>query len=183
MNHCNYQIIEVSPTALCIEPGFNPREAVIGDLCYEQEPVKSAIVSIKQAYKEGRRVDLIKVVKRNSNYAVRQGHCRYRALSLALSEGADIQRISVIVMNYKNESEEYLENLDGNSNNNLNPVALAYALAEVLKLGFTVESLAMRYQRSSTAIRNQLKILDMPLELQRLISLNLKKKHSRLRTC
>ncbi len=29
----------------------------------------------------------------------------------------------------------------------------------------------MRYQRSTTAIRNMLKILDMPLELQRLISL------------
>jgi len=54
--------------------------------------------------------------------------------------------------------------------------SLAYALAETLKLGSTVESLAMRYQRSGTAIRNQLKILDMPLELQRLISLNLIKK-------
>ena len=176
MNHCDYQIIEISPKALFIESGFNPREAVIGELCYEQEPVKSTIVSIKQAYKEGRRVDLIKVVKKDSNYVVRQGHCRYRALSLALAEGADIQLISVVVMNYKNKSEEYLENLDGNRNNGLNPVALAYALAEALKLGSTVESLAMRYQRSSTAIRNQLKILDMPLELQRLISLNLIKK-------
>lgn len=176
MNHCDYQIIEISPKALFIESGFNPREAVIGELCYEQEPVKSTIVSIKQAYKEGRRVDLIKVVKKDSNYVVRQGHCRYRALSLALAEGADIQLISVVVMNYKNKSEEYLENLDGNRNNGLNPVALAYALAEALKLGSTVESLAMRYQRSSTAIRNQLKILDMPLELQHLISLNLIKK-------
>lgn len=58
MNHCDYQIIEISPKDLIIEPGFNPREAVIGDLCYEQEPVKSAIISLKQAYKEGRRVDL-----------------------------------------------------------------------------------------------------------------------------
>ena len=51
MNHCDYQIIEISPKDLIIEPGFNPREAVIGDLCYEQEPVKSAIISLKQAYK------------------------------------------------------------------------------------------------------------------------------------
>lgn len=79
-------------------------------------------------------------------------------------------------MHYKDKNEEYLENLDGNRNNGLNPVALAYALAEAMKLGSTVESLAMRYQRSNTAIRNQLKILDMPLELQRLISLNLIKK-------
>ena len=49
MNHCDYQIIEISPKALFIESGFNPREAVIGELCYEQEPVKSTIVSIKQA--------------------------------------------------------------------------------------------------------------------------------------
>ena len=176
MNHCDYQIIEISPKDLIIEPGFNPREAVIGDLCYEQEPVKSAIISLKQAYKEGRRVDLIKVVKKDSKYVVRQGHCRYRALLLALAEGADIQLFSVVLMHYKDKIEEYLENLDGNRNNSLNPVALAYALAETLKLGSTVESLAMRYQRSGTAIRNQLKILDMPLELQRLISLNLNKK-------
>lgn len=86
MNHCDYQIIEISPKDLIIEHGFNPREAVIGDLCYEQEPVKSAIISLKQAYKEGRRVDLIKVVKKDSKYVVRQGHCRYRALLLALAE-------------------------------------------------------------------------------------------------
>ncbi|ENR9963987.1 hypothetical protein ACEXTD_002971 [Salmonella enterica] len=176
MNHCDYQIIEINPKDLVIEPGFNPREAVIGDLCYEQEPVKSAIISLKQAYKEGRRVDLIKVVKKGSSYVVRQGHCRYRALLLALAEGANIPLISVVIMHYKNKNEEYLENLDGNRNNSLNPVALAYALAETLKLGSTVESLAMRYQRSGTAIRNQLKILDMPLELQRLISLNFIKK-------
>ncbi|EAN4326918.1 hypothetical protein EG703_04720 [Salmonella enterica] len=176
MNHCDYQIIEVNPKDLVVEPGFNPREAVIGNLCYEQEPVKSAIISIKQAYKEGRRVDLIKVVKKGSKYIVRQGHCRYRALLLAIAEGADIPLISVVIMHYKNKIEEYLENLDGNRNNSLNPVALAYALAETLKLGSSVESLAMRYQRSGTAIRNQLKILDMPLELQRLISLNLIKK-------
>lgn len=26
MNHCDYQIIEISPKDLIIEPGFNPRE-------------------------------------------------------------------------------------------------------------------------------------------------------------
>ncbi|WP_426727513.1 hypothetical protein [Enterobacter cloacae complex sp. 288G10] len=77
MNHCDYQIIEISPKDLIIEPGFNPREAVIGDLCYEQEPVKSAIISLKQAYKEGRRVDLIKVVEEGL-----QVRCPARALSL-----------------------------------------------------------------------------------------------------
>lgn len=176
MKNFEYQIVEINPKALVIESGFNPREAVIGELCYEQEPVKSTIVSIKQAYKEGRRVDLIKVVKKGSDYLVRQGHCRYKALSLALAEGTNIQLISVILLSYKNEIEEYLENLDGNRSNGLNPVAQAHALAQALKLGYTVEELAMRYQRSSTAIRNMLKILDMPLELQRLISLNIIKK-------
>lgn len=42
MNHCDYQIIEISPKALFIESGFNPREAVIGELCYEQEPGDAA---------------------------------------------------------------------------------------------------------------------------------------------
>jgi len=101
MKNFEYQIVEINPKALVVESGFNPREAVIGELCYEQEPVKSTIVSIKQAYKEGRRVDLIKVVKKGSDYLVRQGHCRYKALSLALMEGTNIQLISVILLSYK----------------------------------------------------------------------------------
>ncbi|MGV7963866.1 hypothetical protein QPK13_23230 [Photorhabdus tasmaniensis] len=174
MKNTNYQIVEIRPNKLFVEKGFNPREAIIGDLCYEQEPVKSTIISIKQAYKEGRCVDLIKVVKRGDAYLVRQGHCRYQALNLALAEGANISQISVILLSYENEIEEYLENLDGNRSNGLNPVG--QALAQAISLGYTVEDLAIRYQRSNTAISNMLKILDMPVELQRLISFNIIKK-------
>ena len=49
MNHCDYQIIEISPKALFIESGFNPREAVIGELCYEQEPLFLLNKPIKRA--------------------------------------------------------------------------------------------------------------------------------------
>ncbi|STM52366.1 hypothetical protein NMD10_25325 (plasmid) [Citrobacter portucalensis] len=181
MNNSKHTVIEVDTNLVEIEKGFNPREAVIGDLCYEQEPVKSMIVSIKQAFKEGRQVDMIKVVKRKGKYLVRQGHTRFHGLKLAISEGANIPKLSVILIDYKNEIEEYLENLDGNRSNGLNPVGQAHALAHAVSLGYSVEELAMRYQRSTTAIRNMLKILDMPLELQRLISLNLIKKRSPLK--
>lgn len=67
MNNSKHTVIEVDTNLVEIEKGFNPREAVIGDLCYEQEPVKSMIVSIKQAFKEGRQVDMIKVVKEKVN--------------------------------------------------------------------------------------------------------------------
>lgn len=167
----NYQVVKINPSNLVIERGFNPREAIIGDLCYELEPVKSTITSIKQAYKDGRRVDLIKVVERDGKYIVRQGHCRTYSLRLAITEGANISLISVILLTYQNEIEEYLENLDGNRSNGLNPVGQAHALAQAIQMGFTVDGLAQRYQRSTTAIRNMLKILDMPTELQRLISL------------
>ncbi|MBL5885657.1 hypothetical protein I7V28_19330 [Lelliottia amnigena] len=166
-----YQIVQIDPLSLVIEIGFNPREAVIGNLGYELEPVKSTITAIKQAYKEGRRVDLIKVVLKNGQYIVRQGHCRTHALKLALSEGAAIPSISVILLAYDNEIEEYLENVDGNRSNGLNPVSQAHALSHAVKMGYSVESLAQRYQRSTTAIRNMLKILEMPFELQRLISM------------
>lgn len=171
MDQNKYKIVQIAPLSLVIEIGFNPREAVIGNLCYELEPVKSTITSIKQAYKEGRRVDLIKVVLKDGQYIVRQGHCRTHALKLALSEGAVIPSISVVLLAYDNEIEEYLENLDGNRSNGLNPVSQAHALAHAVKMGSSVESLAQRYQRSTTAIRNMLKILDMPVELQRLISM------------
>lgn len=176
MNKDEYKIVEVDPLSLVVENGFNPREAVIGKLCYELEPVKSTITSIKQAYKEGRRVDLIKVVLKEGRYFVRQGHCRTLALRLAIVEGADIPSISVVLLTYDNEIEEYLENIDGNRSNGLNPVGQAHALSQAVALGYSVESLAQRYQRSTTAIRNMLKILEMPVELQRLISMGEMKK-------
>lgn len=91
-----------------LKKGFNPREAVIGDLCYEQEPVKSMIVSIKQAFKEGRQVDMIKVVKRKGKYLVRQGHTRFHGLKLAISEGANIPKLSVILIDYKTKLKNTL---------------------------------------------------------------------------
>lgn len=129
MNNSKHTVIEVDTNLVEIEKGFNPREAVIGDLCYEQEPVKSMIVSIKQAFKEGRQVDMIKVVKRKGKYLVRQGHTRFHGLKLAISEGANIPKLSVILIDYKNEIEEYLENLDGNRSNGLNPVGASSCIS------------------------------------------------------
>ena len=54
MNNSKHTVIEVDTNLVEIEKGFNPREAVIGDLCYEQEPVKSMIVSNNHLRKEGR---------------------------------------------------------------------------------------------------------------------------------
>lgn len=170
MTHLKINTVDISPLSLVIEQGFNPREAVIGEECYTIEPVKSTITSIKQAYKEGRPVELIKVVARNGKYYVRQGHCRTKALLAALNEGANIELITVVLIEGLSDLDEYLENLDGNQSNPLNQVAKAHGLCEAIRQGCTVDMLAQRYQCSVTAIRNTLKILDMPEMLQRMIS-------------
>lgn len=170
MTHLKIKTVDISPLSLVIEPGFNPREAVVGDECYAIEPVKSTITAIKQAYKEGRPVELIKVVARNGKYYVRQGHCRTKALLAALKEGASIELITVVLIEGLSDLDEYLENLDGNQSNPLNQVAKAHGLNQAIRQGCTVDMLAQRYQCSVTAIRNTLKILDMPEPLQRMIS-------------
>lgn len=169
-------IIEIHPDELLIEAGFNPREAFIGDKCYTLEPVKSTIVAIKLAYKEGRSVELIKVVKHNNKYFVRQGHCRTMALKQAMKEGADIKKFKVMLITGLCDGEEYLENIDGNQRNALNPVSQGFALQRALTLGYSVEELAQRYQRSITTIRNTLKIMEMPEPLLVLLSFNRIKK-------
>lgn len=170
MTHLKIKTVDISPLSLEIEPGFNPREAVVGVECYAIEPVKSTITAIKQAYKEGRPVEMIKVVARNGKYLVRQGHCRTKALLAALKEGASIELITVVLIEGLSDLEEYLENLDGNQSNPLNQVAKAHGLNQAIRQGCTVDMLAQRYQCSGTAIRNTLKILDMPEPLQRMIS-------------
>lgn len=103
-----------------------------------------------------------KVVKRTTFYVIKNGTCHS---SLLLSrEGTDIQLLLVVLHTTRMNSENHHKKVWWTEDMILISVALAYALAETLKLGSTVESLAMRYQRS-TLIRNQLKILDMPLEL------------------
>lgn len=170
MTHLKIKTVDISPLSLVIEPGFNPREAVIGEECYAIEPVKSTITAIKQAYKEGRPVELIKVVARKGKYYVRQGHCRTKALLAALNDGASIELITVVLIEGLSDLDEYLENLDGNQSNPLNQVAKAHGLNEAIRQGCTPQMLAQRYQCSVTAIRNTLKILDMPEMLQRMIS-------------
>ena len=59
-----------------------------------------------------------------------------------------------IVLVYDNEIEEYLENLDGNRSNGLNPVGQTHALSQAIILGYTGESLAQRYQRSTSVCGN-----------------------------
>lgn len=161
---------DISPNDIVIEPGFNPREAIIGDECYRIEPVKSLIVAVRQAYKDHRHVDPIKVVKRGNKYYVRQGHCRSKALFQAIDEGAVIVTITVILLPDDNLALGYLENFTGNRANSLGPVARAQGLKVAIEEhGFSVKELAEHFCCTQTAIRNSLKITEMPTALQLLI--------------
>ncbi|MGV0087416.1 hypothetical protein EEAAV_26620 (plasmid) [Rahnella aceris] len=162
--------VDISPTDIVIEPGFNPREAIIGDECYRIEPVKSLIVAVRQAYKEYRHVEPIKVVKRGIKYYVRQGHCRTKALFQAIDEGTVINTITVILLPDDNLAQGYLENFTGNRSNSLGPVARAQGLKVAIEEhGFSVKELAEHFCCTQTAIRNSLKITEMPTPLQLLI--------------
>ena len=163
--------VEIKPGQLTVEPGFNIRDAGFSTY-FELPDVRNHIESISAAYKNGRHVDPIVVEIVDGAYLIRQGHCRHKALLKAISQGADIETITVIVLN-GSEGEMYLQNISGNSGLKLNIVAMGLGCNEMLvRFGYTKQDLAIRLNKSITAINNFLNVHNLPSELKEMIIRN-----------
>lgn len=163
--------VEIKPSQLKVEPGFNIRDGGFSSY-FELPDVRNHIESICSAYKNGRHVDPIVVEIVDGDFLIRQGHCRHKALLKAISQGADIELITVIVLN-GSDDEMYLQNISGNSGLKLNIVAMGLGCNEsIVRFGYTKHDLAVRLNKSITAINNFLNVHNLPNELKEMIIRN-----------
>lgn len=160
-------LFKVSPGLLLEEENFNPRGAFIDDY-FEQPEVVAHIRRLADSYKRGDYVPPIIVHVREGEIYVRDGHCRRRALNLAISEGADIRKVEVLELKGDEAAQTALI-LTSNDGLSLTPLERAVIYEKRIKWGWTEKEVANEFGRSEVHVRQLLEMMTLPLEMKQMI--------------
>lgn len=160
----------IAPELLEEEEDFNTRGAFIGKEEYFAQPdVVDEIRKLADAYTRGDTVPAIIVKVKDGRVFVRDGHRRRRAILLAKSEGADIKRIRV----EEQSGDEDAQTLLIVTSNNGAPLSVLERAVVFGRLknsfGWEINEIATRAGVTQENVRNLIKMLDMPLELKKMI--------------
>lgn len=164
-------LIVVSPEMLEVEEGFNVRGVNLSqDEYWSQEHVHEHVVNLACAYAAGDYVPPI-VVKYNPDTQkaiIRDGHHRYRALMMAIEDGADIK--SVAVMEFKgDESKQALLMLKSANSLELTAVEKAEIYHRLVSYGYSTQEIANMVGKGVDHVARILKVYDLPLAQKRAI--------------
>lgn len=160
---------QVEPDKLKIIPGFNPR---IENEEYEAH-VRALADSIKE---EGFYQDQPLggyAAKENGEDVVYiySGHSRLRAVKIAISEGAGIQHIPVVVSAAGMSMEDLtIALLRGNSGKPLSYYESAVVCQRLHKFGYDIDKIAKHTGFAVGVIRNRLTLMSAPLKLKMMVA-------------
>jgi len=163
-------LFSVSPDMLTEEKGFNVR-GVFDEAYFEQPEVEEHIRGMADSYKAGRYVPPIVVQVRNGIPYIRDGMHRRRALMLAISEGAEIKRVQVLE-HHGDEAQQTLLLATINDGRPLSPMERAVIYDRLDKWGWTTQEIASSVRRTVKHVSQTLALLDMPIELKRMVQRN-----------
>ncbi len=163
-------LYSVKPEMLTEEAGFNVRGA-FDEAYFEQPEVKEHIRGLADSYKAGRYVPPIVVQVRDGIPYIRDGMHRRRALMLAIEEGADIKRVQVLE-HRGDEAQQTLLLATSNDGRPLSPMERAVIYDRLEKWGWTAQEIATSVRRTAKHVSQTLALLDMPLELKRMVQRN-----------
>lgn len=157
----------IDPRVLVIEPGFNVRGAFT-EKYWEQEKVKAHIEGFAKSYTDGLFVPPIVIQVRDGVPLVRDGEHRVRGAMLAIGRGVPLEKVDVVESS-GDELAQLTTLSHGNSGLKWSAVEKAVIYGRYRAYGCTVEHIAELHKCSVAHIYQQLTILDMPLELKRMI--------------
>jgi hypothetical protein len=160
-------LFSVAPHLILEEDGFNTRGAFCEDY-YERPDIKAGIRSLADAYKRGDYVPPIIVKVRDGKVFVREGHRRRRAILLAISEGADIRKVQVLE-HKGDEAEQTLLIATSNDGLPLTPLERAVIYGRLARWGWSDQEIAERVARTAEHVRQARSLLELPLELKKMI--------------
>lgn len=159
---------QVDPLLLIEEEDFNPRGAFAQDY-WNRPDVVAHIRGFADAYKAGRFVPPIVVVVRNGDILVRDGAHRRRGAVLAIEEGAELALVQVT--EFKGDEAEQaklvLTAADGRS---LAPLERAVQYGKLVGWGWSIARIAKEANKTAEHVRTTLPLLDLPIDLKRLIA-------------
>lgn len=148
------------------EPGFNPRD-------YNDPEVKISIDLLAGRYANDQFVEDITATIRDGRILVREGHTRRHAFRKAVSElNAPIVRLSLRPFSGGRDEEDMIP-LTSNSGNRLRPIAAAVIMQRQMERhGKTPKEVAKALGKTETHVRQSVKLLEMPQNMQDLVRQN-----------
>jgi ParB family transcriptional regulator, chromosome partitioning protein len=158
----------VAPHLLEIEEGFNVRGA-FDETYFERADVKAHIRAIADSYLAGRYVPPMTVRVKSGRVLILDGMHRKLALDLAISEGAQIQKLAVTEFS-GDETQETLLLVNSAAGRALNPIELAVAYGRLKAWNWSVNEIAKGAGKTAEHVRQTLKMLEMPVKLKQMIS-------------
>jgi hypothetical protein len=159
---------QVIPSAIMRQDGFNVRDAFDPDYWERPETIEY-IEGFAQSYLTGNRFVLPIVVQViNGVPYIRDGEHRYRGLMLAIERGAKYEFITVLE-SAGDEADQAMLLLDSNNGLKVNAVGTAVVYGRLRSYGWSVEQIATKRNKSPAHVYQHLTVLDMPLELKRMI--------------
>ncbi|WP_019025304.1 MULTISPECIES: KorB domain-containing protein [unclassified Thioalkalivibrio] len=142
--------------------GFNPRD-------YEREDLKRHIRALADAYTAGRYVEPVAVQVIDGRIYIRDGHCRRRAMLLAIEEGADLGPQPVIEFR-GDEIEADALVLTSQSGMKLTPIEVAAMYSRMKNRGKTEDDIARIVGKTTQHVRMSLEMHTMPDAIKDLVS-------------
>lgn len=151
----------LAPDLIEEEEGFNLRD-------YERKDTVEHIEKLAQAWERGSQMPPLEVKIKGGRCFVRDGHCRLRGAKLAISRGAAIKRLTVIEF-HGNDDAANVRLLTSNDSLKLTPIQRANGIQRLRNFGWSNDEIGNELNLSGTAIRDFIRLLTLPDELQSLI--------------
>lgn len=160
-------LFKIDPRIIKEEPGFNTRGMFCDDY-WEREEVKEGIQVLANAYANGEFVPPIVVKVVDGEVFTRDGHRRHRGMILAISQGADIEKVDVIE-NKGDEVDQTALIVTTNNGEPLSPVERAAVYARLQSYGLSDKKIADKVGKSAEHVRRTREMDMFPLNLKKLI--------------
>ena len=160
---------QVEPGKLRIIEGFNPR---VMTLEYRAH-IRSLADSMKSEgyYQDQPMAGYVAKVDGETVIYIYSGHSRLLAVALAISEGAEIVRVPVVVSQDGVSMEDLTVNLiRGNDGKGLTYYESAVVCKRLVKYGMSVEEISARTGFTVPLVKNRLVLMSAPLKLREMVA-------------
>lgn len=164
------ETVAIPPSMIEILPNHNIRGVgLTQDEYWNQEHIVEYVDKIAHSYTSGVYVPpiVVKFDRDNQKVYVMDGHHRYKGLMKAIEDGADIQRVEVVESKGDETQQQVLMLMSGNSLE-LSHVEKAEVIARLInRYGHTIQEVSDTIKKSTTYIKDMLRVYDLPLEKKR----------------
>ncbi|TCV62806.1 ParB/RepB/Spo0J family partition protein [Pseudomonas fluorescens] len=163
------QMTWLSPLLIEEEEGFNERD-------YNLPHTIAHIEMLAKAWAQSAQMKPIEVQVVDGRCFVRDGHCRLRGAHLAISRGAMIKRIPVIELKGNNQLAS-VRILTSNEQLKLTIMQRARIYQRLRSWNWDDHQIAEHIGRTSTHVRETLRLLSLPAQIQTLLEQDVIKPH------